>query len=167
MLILIDAFSSLAFQVLAQTSEREHRSVHIRRKFSFANKGERSCRDLQPNYVSCIIQKILMSTQSPSLVNNHRNSAAIISFPSYPYVINNNKIRKRRNFQPLQTRRAYTWTSSLPEQTRDSNQSTDANFCCPPITRETKRESREARSGYRITCPVVRGVFDYSGVTGV
>ncbi len=29
-------------------------------------------------------------------------------------------------------------------------------FCCPPNMRETKRESREARSGYRITCP--RGI---------
>jgi hypothetical protein len=48
------------------------------------------------------------------------------------------------------------WTSSLHEQTRDSNSSRAPKFCCPPNARETKRESREARSGYRITCP--RGI---------
>ncbi len=35
-------------------------------------------------------------------------------------------------------------------------QFTSAKFCCPPNARETKRETREARSGYRITCP--RGI---------
>jgi hypothetical protein len=35
-------------------------------------------------------------------------------------------------------------------------QFTSAKFCCPPNESETKRESREARSGYRITCP--RGI---------
>ncbi len=33
---------------------------------------------------------------------------------------------------------------------------TIAKFCCPPNARETKRESREARGGYRIIC--LRGI---------
>jgi hypothetical protein len=81
--------------------------------------------NLRPNYVSCITHKILMSSYINSnhqpLVNNHRDSAAIISFPSYLYVTNNNENRKQRKFNPFKTRRAYTWTSSLREQTWNSN----------------------------------------------
>jgi hypothetical protein len=43
------------------------------------------------------------------------------------------------------------WWSLLREQTWDSNKSSNTEFCCPPITRETKRETREASSGFRIT----------------
>jgi hypothetical protein len=39
---------------------------------------------------------------------------------------------------------------------RDNGSSRAPKFCCPPNARETKRESREARSGYRITC--LRGI---------
>jgi hypothetical protein len=58
----------------------------------------------------------------------------------------------------LKLRRANTW-KSLRELIRDSGSSRAPKFCCPPNTRETKRESCEARSGYRITCP--RGIWGW------
>ncbi len=84
----------------------------------------------------------------------HHFIVHVVSLLSLFLLITN---RKQRSFNPLlKTRRAYTWTSSLREQTRDSDQSTSAKFCRPLIMRETKRESLEARSGYGITA---QGVF--------
>jgi hypothetical protein len=73
--------------------------------------------------------------------------------------------RKRRSLTPYsKLRRAYTWTS-LPELIRDNGSSRVPKFCCPPNARETKRESREARSGYRITCPRgIRGWLAYEDI---
>jgi hypothetical protein len=65
--------------------------------------------------------------------------------------------RKRRSLAPYsKLRRAYSWTS-LRELIPDNGSSRAPNFCCPPNARETKRELREARSGYHITCP--RGIL--------
>ncbi len=64
--------------------------------------------------------------------------------------------RKQRSLTPYSTlRRAYTWTS-LRELIRDNGSSRAPKFRCPPNARETKRELREARCGYRITRP--RGI---------
>ncbi len=65
--------------------------------------------------------------------------------------------RKQRSFNPLlkNYEEPIRWTL-LRELIRDNGSSRAPIFCCPPNARETKRESREARSGYRITCP--RGI---------
>jgi hypothetical protein len=96
-----------------------------------------------PIYISCIVQKILMSTY------HH----FIFITPIRILLITNRKRRSLTLYSKL--RRAYTWTS-LRELIRDNGSSQAPKFCCPPNARETKRESREARSGYRITCP--RGI---------
>jgi hypothetical protein len=54
------------------------------------------------------------------------------------------------------------WWTLLREPIRDNGSSRASKFCCPLNARETKGESREARGGFRITCP--RGI---RGVTGV
>jgi hypothetical protein len=105
----------------------------------------------EPIYVSCIVQKILMSTIISS--SNHH---FIFITPIQILLITN---RKQRSLTPYsKLRRAYTWTS-LRELIRDNGSSQAPKFCCPPNARETKRESHEARSGYRITCP--RGIWGW------
>jgi hypothetical protein len=101
-----------------------------------------------PIYVSCIIQKILMSTCHQFF----RSSFHFIT-PIRTLLITN---RKRRSLAPYsELRIAYLWTS-LHELIRDNGSSRVPKNCSPPNARETKRESREARSGYRITRP--RGI---------
>jgi hypothetical protein len=103
---------------------------------------------IEPIYVSCIVQKILMST-----IINSSNHHFIFITPIQIILMTNRKQRSSTPYSKL--RRAYTWTS-LRELIRDNGSSRAPKFCCPPNARETKRESREARSGYRITCP--RGI---------
>jgi hypothetical protein len=70
-------------------------------------------------------------------------------------LINN---RKRRSLTPYYSklRRAYTVNIALRADLGQW-QFWSAKFCCPLNARETKRESREAKSGYRIS--LARGVI--------
>ncbi len=58
-----------------------------------------------------------------------------------------------KSFKSFQFHHSYPY---LLMQIRDNGSSRAPKFCCPPNACETKRELREARSGYRITCP--RGI---------
>ncbi len=92
---------------------------------------------------------------------SHQILSIIISFHhSYPYFTNNKQ--KTKKFNPLLKTKKSLFVDIALRADTGQWQFTSAKICSPPNGRETKRESHEARSGYRITRP--RG---YSGVTGV
>jgi hypothetical protein len=83
----------------------------------------------------------------------HRFILRVVSLLSLFTKITN---RKQRSLTPYSKLEESIRCTSLRELIQDNGSSPAPKFCCPPNMRETKRESREARIGYRITCP--RGI---------
>jgi hypothetical protein len=86
----------------------------------------------------------------------HRFIICVVSLLSLFTKITNRKQRSLTPYSKLEE--SIRWTS-LRKLIWDNGSSRASKFCCPPNMRETKRESREARSGYRITCP--RGIWGW------
>ncbi len=161
-LILLGAFLSLSLYALIRANGREHRLAHISGDFGRIKDNTAFC-DLQPNYVSCIAQKILMSTFIDSVHQSWSISHSINSFALFHsyrhYFTNNKKIEKRRNFNPFKLEepiRGHRFASKLGTVTSSWTLNSAVHR-----SRVKQRRSGGKPSGYRIT---TRG---YSGVTCV
>jgi hypothetical protein len=81
---------------------------------------------------------------------------------SYPYLLITN--RKRRSLTPYSTKKSLYREHCFASWFGTMASSQAPKFCCPLSMRETKRESQEARGGYRITSP--RGNLGVTGIRG-